>query len=51
MDKKTEYEKLLENYKEFREESYKKQWDSNDEMLEASKTIDELLMIICDGDN
>lgn len=46
----TKYEELLKEYKDFRAEAYKKQWQIADEKLEASQLIDELLVLICEED-
>lgn len=46
----TKYKQLLQEYKEFRAEAYKKQWQIADEKLEASNLIDELLILICEED-
>ena len=46
----TKYEELLKEYKTFRAEAYKKQWQIADEELEASQLIDELLVLICEED-
>ena len=46
----SKYEQLLQEYKDFRAEAYKKQWQIADEKLEASNLIDELLILICEED-
>lgn len=46
----TKYDQLLQEYKDFRAEAYKKQWQIADEKLEASNLIDELLILICEED-